>query len=316
MPTYSFRLRFDFLDSDRIEAAEPSLPLYTSNGHSLRLRSGRLDCPIRDFSTASVIGGPYPTPEAATSAANNAKLGLLIWGAREFVGLDLGLSGKRFTFTEYGLQLATGGFGRPLRNDTHGIDVFESVDDIAFVQMNVAARVGKSVSILEQVFSEGFERAEALSAREALALEIFASSFFDASMRSRFIAMITAVEALLEPAPRSALELTTVDMLEDLVRSAEISDGTKQVFLSNLQWFKSESIGQAGRRLSAQLLGGRTYLGHPPARFFTKCYEARSRLIHSGELPPALGDLSNLFGEARKFVSQLLLASAGVSLPQ
>ena len=67
-----------------------------------------------------------------------------------------------------------------------------------------------------------------------------------------------------------------------------------------------ESISAAGRALASKRLGERRYLEMPAPRFFTECYDARSRLVH-GRDPPEYKELGRLAASLEVFVSDLLI---------
>src|SRR5580765_4128257 len=142
-----------------------------------------------------------------------------------------------------------------------------------------------------------------------LAAEIYSGSFFDVSPRSRFITLVTAVEALLEPAERSGPLQLLIEQMEALARSAAgIDDLTKGSIISNLQWLKAESIGQAGKALSARLLPDKKYDHRAASAFFNYCYNICSKLVHRGRIDPSINPLL-LANSMEAFVADLLIAS-------
>src|SRR5205823_5228265 len=147
-----------------------------------------------------------------------------------------------------GLQFFQKEAGGPVRSDIHGIDVYEHIDGLSFVAINAEASIGKAAAAFVEEVAAAVASPVFLNAKQELAGEILSASYFDASDRSRFITLITAVEALLDRQPR-------------------------------------ESIGQAGRALAERLLDGKVYEGQTPAQFFSLCYGLRSSILHSGKVP-------------------------------
>jgi hypothetical protein len=62
---------------------------------------------------------------------------------------------------------------------------------------------------------------------------------------------------------------------------------------------------QAGRRL-AESLGDRRYAEEEPRRFFTRCYDLRSKLVPGYHPRPERGEVDALAATLESFVSDLL----------
>jgi hypothetical protein len=275
MPEYDFRIRFHFSGGNHINSeAERLLVLQESGGATIRLRSGARGKAIKDHSRASLIGGPYPSAEDAQAAAERTKRALLIWAVRNRVGIDLGGRQPRTRITAAGLELFEKDIGGPVRADIHGIDVYEHIDGLSFVELNVDASIGKAAAGFVEQVAAAVATPVFLNAKQELAGEILSASYFDTSDRSRFIALITAVEALLDRQP-------------------------------------GESIGQAGKALAERLLGDKVYEGQTPAQFFGLCYRLRSSILHSGKVPVEITDFLSVCATTHAFVCDLLIASFG-----
>ena len=273
MPEYDFRVRFHFSGGNHINSeAEKLLVFQESGGATIRLCSGARGSAIKDHSRASLIGGPYPSAADAQAAAERTKRALLIWAVRNRVGIDLGGRQPRSVITVAGLELLEKQIGGPVRADIHGIDVYEHIDGLVFVAVNADAKIGKAAAAFVEEVAAAVASPVFLNAKQELAGEILSASYFDASDRSRFITLITAVEALLDRQPR-------------------------------------ESIGQAGRALAERLLDGKVYEGQTPAQFFNLCYGLRSSILHSGKVPGEITDFRSVCATAHAFVCDLLIAS-------
>ena len=310
MPQYDFRLRFHLPGHDHINSdAEELLVLNDSSGVTICLRSGGRGSPIKVHSRASLIGGPYPSAEDARTAAERAKRALLLWAVRSRVGIDLGGRRPRGVITTAGLQWMERQVGAPVRADVHGIDVYEHVDGLVFAAFNAEASLGKAAPAFVEQIAGAITSPVPMSAKQELAGEILSASYFEASDRSKFITLITAVEALLDPQPRPAAARELVAKLIEIVDGSGMDDGTRSAMSGSLQWLKQESIGQAGRTLATRLLSGRIYQAQPPARFFTFCYELRSSILHFGTVPATVVDFPSVCAVAHEFVCDLLIAS-------
>jgi hypothetical protein len=310
MPQYNFRLRFHLPGQDCINSdAEELLILQDTDGRVIRLHSGARGTPIKEHSRASLIGGPYSSAAEAQAAAERAKRALLIWAVRNRVGIDLGGRPPRCVITHAGMQRFVEQIGSPVRTDVHGIDVYEHVDGLVFVSLNFDASIGKGASAFVEQVASAISTPVALSSKQELAGEILSASYFDASGRSRFVTRITAVEALLDPQPRSAAAQRVVAKLLEVVEEGGLDESTRAAMSGSLRWLNRESIGQAGRALAARLLHGRAYEGQAPDRFFSFCYNLRSSILHFGRVPVEITNFRNVCAAAHQFVCDILIAS-------
>src|SRR5436190_7923786 len=214
MPKFDFRLRFNLPESQRIASNVEELELLvTPAGQTIYLKSGATKAAIKEHARAAVRGGPFESEQEAGDAAQRSKRALLFWAVEQRAGIDFGDGRQRSIATNAGLQMLEEQYGLPFRNDVHGIDVFEPLENLRFVYSSATAQVGKNPSNLVNTFIREYPNKIAVSEKQILACEIYASSFFDISQRSRFITLITAVEALLEPTKRSDPVQSLVDSL-------------------------------------------------------------------------------------------------------
>jgi hypothetical protein len=310
VPQYDFRLEFRLPSRDHINADAEELPvLNDGSGVTIRLRSGARRSPIKDHSHAALIGGPYPSAADARTAAERAKRALLLWAVRNRIGIDLGDRRTRGVITSVGLQWLEGQIGAPVRAAVHGIDVYEHIDGLVFVAINAEAGVGKAAQAFVEQVAGAITTPVPMTAKQELASEILSAFYFEASDRSRFITLITAVEALLYPQPRSPQAVRLVERLIETVNRSELDKATRDAMSGSLQRLRQNSIGQAGRELATRLLPGRSYQSQSPADFFTFCYNLRSSILHSGTVPARVADFPSVCAAAHEFVCDLLIAS-------
>lgn len=310
MTEFDFRLRFNFLEGDHIECdAEDLVIIEDVYGHRLRLKSGVKGVAIKDKSHAALIGGPYQSKEEAFQSANIAKRALLIWAVTQKIGVDLGDSKFRGGFTIEGLKFIAEKLGKPVRNDLHGIDVYEHHDELTFVLFDIKASVGKDRNAFIETIAKRFLDPTPLTEKQIVSSELYCSSFFDVSFSSRLITLVSSIEALLELPDRSYEALALVEQLVQIVRDAGLDAETKSSIIGSLQWLRQASIGQAGRALSERLLPNKQYLGQTASHFFNFSYGLRSQIVHRGR-PKDLGiDLKEVANTLQVFVGDLLLAS-------
>jgi hypothetical protein len=202
-----------------------------------------------------------------------------------------------------------------VRQQLHGLDVYEQQEGQRFVDINAEAGLrigsgGASTSI-----ARWYEENRPITAKQELATELYCSASFDAPYRSRFLTLMTSVEALLDHQPRPTEVIAVVEGLEKMVTESTLNPKAKQSLRSSLAWLHQESIGQAGRRVASTLLPGATYRGVDPGKYFRQCYDLRSTIVHSGRVPSDV-DLLEVVNQLHGFVGDLLHAAIGIPTPE
>ena len=205
--------------------------------------------------------------------------------------------------------------GRPVRNDIHGIDVYEHAAKLLFASVLGEAQVGKNPPKLLNTFQREYLHPRHLTEKQVVASEIYASSFFDVYPRSRFITLVTAVEALLERPKRPNVVKGLVEEFRDKTQLSNIDEKTKESIIRGLGDLQCESITQAGRTLAGRLIPDGLFDGQSSADFFAHCYGLRSRILHRGKIDDELLDVWHLANVMEGFVAKLLLAALN-SAPQ
>lgn len=271
--------------------------------------SGAAGSSIGDYDRAAVVGGPYSSEAQARTAAEKSKRALLYWAIDHRVGIDFGDGRQLSRFTKEGLAWQEERLGCPVRTDIHGIDVYEHVEGLKFVGLTVKGTLSKHAPRLVEVFQREYQHNRRLTARQVLASEIYSSSFFDVSPRSRFITLVTAVEALSEQRKRSDEVAALVKEFKSTTQNSMIDQSVRESMLGSLERLKSESIGQAGRALVKGLIPGEHFDNQPATEFFTYCYGLRSEILHSGSIADQEVDMRHLANVMESFVARLLLVS-------
>ena len=199
--------------------------------------------------------------------------------------------------------------GCPVRNDRHGIDVYEHVEKQMFVKVEGKGTLSKSPPNLIDTFQREYQNSRQLMGKQVLACEIYTSSFFDGSPRSRFITLVTAIEALLEPQKRPDKVQALVTLFKDTTeQQSGIDEPTKESIIGSLERLQYSSIRQAGSTLACRLLPEQSYNGQSSGDFFKFCYDKRSQILHKGAMSDASVDTVQLANEMERFVHHLLIA--------
>jgi len=305
--TYTFRIRFNCSPTDTIqlEASELAVPV-TDHRLLIALRACQDDLPIRDSAQLVLVGAGYESAEGASAAGVQFQNALMVALARVRVGADFGHRAVKGMFTEHGLKWAEELCGQRVLNNVHGLMVFQSDSNHFFVSTNAQAARGASPEVFMAAFNEAIVQNPPIAERDLLAYTLFNASFFQPTSDSRFLLLVMAVEALVEPAPRPADALNHVNTLIEQTKSSSLSTIEKNSILGSLRWLRNESVNQGGKRLATERLGGRIYGDRTATDFFSYCYTLRSNLVH-GNLPaPTFQEVGGASATLEVFVSDLL----------
>jgi hypothetical protein len=308
--TYCLRLRFRVTGSGRINSDSHEVSIADPAGKDVTLRSIEPEKPIAESEHLALVAKSYPSEAEAFEAGMWWRAVLPKAFARVRVGADFGEHGPSSVVTEKGLEWFRVQFGtpndQPLLTDVHGLMVFECDPWPRFARAETSQiQVGRSA---ERVFA-AVEAAARLGARmpprEQLSYELFSASFAQPTADSRFVVLVMAIEALIEPASRAKEVVVHVGSLIEATRQSDIPIGEVNSIIGSLRWLRDESIAQAGRRLVSRL-GDRQYQGRSPQKFFTECYTIRSQLVH-GHMPrPTWAQVNEYSAELEGFVGDLL----------
>ncbi len=307
MAHFSFRFRFlrSPVDTLNIEASQWELRTGALTP-PLILRS-RAEKPIKESTELVFLSDGWASAAAAEFAAR--KYGdALKWSlARLRVGADFGHRGPKGVITNAGLAMLNAQTGHRHLNDEHGPLIYESEPSPRFASAHIKRLRGVSQRHFERILSEAVKHSRQVADRERVSLDLFNASFFQNSWDSRFLMLVMAVEALLDPLRRGPEALQHVEaLLQQTRESSLLSKPEKQSLLGSLKWLLCESINQAGRRLAQDQLGARVYAGKDAAAFFSHCYDLRSRMVHGKDPFPAQEEINSVSGDLEVFVSDLL----------
>ena len=303
---YAFRQRID-LASDRLATTDSRLVLAGAAAH-LRIVSWAESTEIGQHDRMVLVGGPYNSAIEASVDGARARRALLLWALQRRVWLDLGDGRRRGGLTEAGRKFLSEQLGHPVRDQVHGLDVYELLDGIKFVSTQVDPQRQIDAPTALQAMSVWYERDCRLSDKQELAIELFCASGFDKPYRSRFLTLMISLEALFEPSSRPDDVRALISVLEQTTEDSSISPTQKASLLGSLRWLRTESIGQVGHRTARQLLGDGHYDGVSPGKYFRRMYDLRSRIVHTGAVPQDI-DLLHVINTLQQFVGDLLLAS-------
>jgi hypothetical protein len=308
MPDYSFRLRVDVAPGVALNAESNIVTLATtSDGHVIELR-GMADQAVSKSNRISLRASGYSSEGEAEKAGQRLGVAFALSLVRHRIGVELwARRGGGMVFAA-GLQMLEKQIGQRVLNDGAGLMVFETNPPPRFVSVNANAVRGASLDAFVKTFAELVEKEWTFSDRERISVDLFNASFFEPAADTRLITLVMSIEALLELPPRAPEAIALVGSFVDMVKASSLADAEKVSLTSAANWLRKESISASGRRLARERLGTKQYANLPAEKFFSRCYDIRSRLVHGSDSRVAMKEASNVVGDLEVFVSDLLVA--------
>jgi hypothetical protein len=306
------RIRFTLGPSLEISSDASELPIPDPiHGKDARLK-GEREKTISESKHLSVTVKPFATPDEAKGAAVHWVDALKTAFAMVLIGADFGERAPKGVATEAGLEMLEREVGQRVINDVHGISVFECDPEPRFVRVEAAAVVGKPSDRVAGLIVRALERQVAMSSSERLSYDLFAASSREFSVDARFVMLMMAVETLIHCEPRTESVRQHVKSLITTTRQSDIPKAEKDSIVGNLNWLLDESIGQAGKKLASKL-GDRTYMEgtETPEKFFSRCYNLRSALVHGSHPRPSREEVGDRTAPLERFVGDLLSLKIG-----
>ncbi len=302
--TYSFRIRLKCSPTDRIQYDGNELRL--PGDESVSLRSSPRELPLKDAEYLVLVGDGYDSDVAARAAGERYRGILAVALATMRVGADFGTRAAGSGATAEGIKWLEAQHGERVLNDVHGLMVYETSPAPKFFRMNANMVRGVNADSFRAAVQAVLSQSRPLTEREDLAFTLFNASFFQPTADTRFILLVMAIEALIEPEPRSVEAQAHVKEMVAQTKQAALPDAERASMVGTLRWLMKESIAQAGRRLVTARLGARIYEQKPAPQYFTYVYQMRSNLVH-GNLPyPTFNDVAAAAANLELFVSDLL----------
>jgi hypothetical protein len=306
--SYSFRIRVNRCPSTTIQTEETEISIPTdAENISIFLRAPH-EKALKEAEQYSLVGSGYATVESANADSTHHHDALLVAFAASRVGVDFGLRAAKGVFTHYGIKWAEEQFGIRILNNVHGLMVYESEPSPRFLEFSATPVVGVNSDNFVKNLNTAIKAQPVLNERELVAFTLFNASFFQPTADSRFILLVMAIEAIIEPQKRGSDSVALIQTLIHETKSSNLGPNEKNSVIGSLRWLRKESINQAGKRLVAERLGLETKFDKlSPADFFAKCYQIRSNLVH-GNMPfPSFEEVGAVVATLEVLVSNLLI---------
>ena len=315
--TFAYRLKAR-IPTGMLQAEDDKSTVELVTEHRVRLRLPTGD----DGDEVVITGSGYESKDAAWGAGEQARSALRVAALTSGFAVDMGIGHER----RDSMQSALSDCVRDQVRREHGVRVINEVlglqvypEDLPTSVFNgrasgrVRARLDKAVDPLRAELNGA---ARVLESRVALALDLFFSTQFESTVRSRVLTLVTALEVLAEQGDQPAAVVAHVDELRRLTRDARrgADDETRaglERLLSELAKLRRDSLTQAVRKLvAAHAPADQQYGGRAADDFAAHCYMVRSKLVHIGEEPPDV-QLSQLQSDLWLLVRAVLLSVVG-----
>lgn len=309
MPLFKYRLLFQLAHSSTFSGEEETAEItVAATGEQITLQATSGGRTLGSSSQFALTGGPFDTEQEAQRAGEAAMTAVLYNAVKNRVGINLGTRYPSTVLTLAGKAIFSERLGKRVEADNLGLVIYEAEPKPAFLYPNMVMVVRRGLHTFTDTIAAAYQRYTLPSERIQLALELFASSFFEKTPRARFLILVIALEVLLERERRTEDVQALVQDFMTTARMADLPTIEKQPLLSGLEALVYKSVGQSGRELAKESLEGETYAGLTPDKFFNKIYKMRSNLTHGESDVLTDRSVQDILTETERFVSDMLLA--------
>jgi hypothetical protein len=313
MSLYQFRFRFHISQKGLLKGNEKEIEFSLPNGHKATFRC--LDNNIFDESTKFIIvSGGYDSEEIALTSAKEIKKAVLCFGTKYRLGVDVGKDKANGGFSKYVKDKILVEHGLKIIDNVHGISVYTEDYPTSYVTL---AGVGllnprQNVYFAEEV-CKLIPIANIVDEKIRLGMELLTSSYFESSTRSRFVTLVFSAESIANPEKRSDSSIALVNELLTSVKTSKINSQERDSLLGSLSWLKNDSISQCLRKMTNKYLPNKIYGGLKSDKFISKCYEARSTLVHNGAVDEKDYDIGILAADLEVYMTDMLSIISGMN---
>ena len=311
MCTYRYRIRFFVHFVGVIQQEQKFFEFELPNGEILKLICVDED-EISKGKEFILSSGGFQSEEEARLRGAKIKTALLVSGAVLRIGIDAGkdIASARMSthvkeriFEEHGVKII---------DNVHGLSVYSEKDPVQTFSMSAVGLVSpaSAVDFLASI-SALTDLPRELTRKELLCLELYGASHYEKSDRARFLTLVLAIEALLVPAERHERVRELVDSFLEQTKRSDLDSNEKSSITGSLRWLYTDSISNSLRELARKHLGEKEYNGVPAPKFISQCYDARSKLVHNGEVNEEKFKLGALAAQLNVFIADLLRSKVG-----
>jgi len=281
MSNFGFMLRF-LMPSGKIVpeiSGEDELPLGLSDllGQvAIRRLPPRPNCTPSPPERYEVRGSGFQSMEMASACGKRIKQALAVVGCELDCGIDVGNDRSTSGASLFVKDMFRDKFCVKLRDNIHGLDVFEEGLPVSRMEMSgtmtVTSRVEGFLDRLYDLYQKGI----LLTEKKVFALAFYNSTLFENSTQVRFLNLITVVEILSQRCRVSQNSVDLLGRMHSILREATLTHNELRSLTNGLHNLKRISIGESCKGLVSK------HLGRQPGEYFARCYRVRSDLVHNG----------------------------------
>lgn len=283
MNTYRYRLKFHTHAKGVITHTEKRYLFNLPDGIEIQLSCLDSDS-ISNSRELVLSSGGYPTEKKAFQLGSAMKNALLLTGAKFRIGIDAGKDKANCGLNPAIKKNFLNTHGIKIIEDIHGISVYSEEHPVkVFSTSGIELISPSNVDTFGSDLCNSFVASQLLTKKQKLALELYGASHFEKSDRARFLTLVLGIEALLDPEDKNNNIKEVIDRLLCYVKESDLKENEKQSILGSLSWLYKDSISQSLRKMAQEYLADKFYNGLTPVKFINKCYEVRSKLVHTGE---------------------------------
>lgn len=310
MPTFRFRFRFNIAHKGIISGDDNQYAFTLPNGKAATFHAvgaGKF-CEANSF---VILSGGYSTKEEALDYGFKLKDAVLCYGTVFRVGVDVGKDKASGVVSRYVKDKVFDEHGIVVIDDVHGVSAYSEEHPTTCSSISATALVNvRDAESVTDCLNDLLNKSYVLSEQLKLAMELMTSSFFESSSRARFLTLVLAAESVLSPEQRSAEVRSVVDELKNVAKHSNLSDHEKSSILGTLDWLYKDSISRSLKKMALRHLPSMTYQELPSHKFIQKCYEARSKLVHSGAVDEEKHNIGTLAANLENYMKDLLTRMA------
>lgn len=288
--SYSVKLKFELSPKGKLRGEKEAYEFLLLGKYPAKF------CSIEKISFSKsiffeLLSSGFNTEDEVLSVALSLKKSILAAGVFYSFGVRFGGHLQKAEKIEY-----------PIFHENSGFRVFKS--NVIFIEDFVNAR-GVKDPIDIQTFITNLNMLSRVkpSEQHETSVKLFHSSFFQNSMETKFLALITAIESLLPEQKRSEEEVNFIDDCIESLKKSNIQNNNS--LLDALNSIKNKSIGSKLRDYASIYLNDKKYGDKSSKKFISDCYNLRSVLLHTGTVEND-NDFSKLTGELQLYASDLL----------
>ncbi|MBF6082008.1 hypothetical protein IU485_11625 [Nocardia cyriacigeorgica] len=273
----------------------------------VQLRPRNRESLFADSSELVLQGGPYSTEQEAIGAGKRWRQRVSIAFAQQRVGVDLGRDDQTSPIESPVSAEMFEKFGVNWYHDRHGLLILPT-EEAVFGRLTADVKAVRNMVHLHAEFDRVQSSVKAVTEGQELALTLIHSARFDPNPETRFVVLVTAIEAMVEQRAVPSDAAALIDKFITEVQDSDLEAPVRDALVRHMGNGKRESVGAAARRLVDSSLDGREYNGMTPRKFFTTCYGLRSDLVHGNLTRPPAENLAQLNPILDGFVLDLINA--------